>query len=213
VRVTTFTVGAFQENCYLVEDDDTRAAALVDPGSESAKLIAAIQSSGAQLQVIWLTHAHVDHLGAIGGVKARWNVPVYLHPLDRPLYRVADRQAELYGMEFDEAPAPDREFSDGQTLNLGDLTFEVMHAPGHSPGHVVIHGHGVAFVGDCLFAGSIGRTDLPASKGADLEKSLERITALPEDTVVYPGHGPATTIGEERETNPFLTGLARIPRG
>jgi hydroxyacylglutathione hydrolase len=213
MRVTTFTVGAFQENCYLVEDDDTRAAALVDPGSESAKLIAAIQSSGAQLQGIWLTHAHVDHLGAIGGVKARWNVPVYLHPLDRPLYRVADRQAELYGMEFDEAPAPDREFSDGQTLNIGDLTFEVMHAPGHSPGHVVIHGHGVAFVGDCLFAGSIGRTDLPASKGADLEKSLERITALPEETVVYPGHGPATTIGEERETNPFLTGLARIPRG
>lgn len=213
MRVTTFTVGAFQENCYLVEDELTSAAALIDPGSESAKLIAAIQRSGAQLQAIWLTHAHVDHLGAIGGVKARWNVPLYLHPSDRPLYRVADRQAELYGMEFDEAPAPDQEFSDGQILGLGELTFEVMHAPGHSPGHVVIHGHGAAFVGDCLFAGSIGRTDLPASKGEDLEKSLERITSLPEDTIVYPGHGPATTIGEERETNPFLTGLARIPRG
>ena len=213
MKVTTFTVGAFQENCYFVEDESTRDAALIDPGSESAKLITAIQRSGAQLQAIWLTHAHVDHVGAIGGVKAQWDVPVYLHPLDRPLYRVADRQAELYGMEFDTAPAPDREFSDGQTLSLGELTFEVMHAPGHSPGHVVIHGHGVAFVGDCLFAGSIGRTDLPASNGADLEKSLERITALPEDTIVYAGHGPATTIAEERETNPFLTGLARVPRG
>lgn len=212
MKVTTFTVGGFQENCYLVEDESARAAALIDPGSESAKLIAAIQRSGAQLQAIWLTHAHVDHLGAIGGVKARWNVPVYLHPADGPLYRVADRQAELYGMDFDAAPPPDREFTDGETLNLGDLTFEVMHAPGHSPGHVVIHGHGIAFVGDCLFAGSIGRTDLPASKGADLEKSLERITSLPEDTIVYPGHGPTTTIGEERETNPFLTGVARIPR-
>jgi hydroxyacylglutathione hydrolase len=212
VKITTFTVGEFQENCYLLEAETAGPAALIDPGSDSAKLITAIERSRAQLQAIWLTHAHVDHLGAIGGVTARWNVPVYLHPLDRPLYRVADRQAELYGIDFDTAPAPDRELADGQTLTLGSLTFEVMHAPGHSPGHVVFHGHGVAFVGDCLFAGSIGRTDLPASNGADLEKSLDRIISLPENTVVYPGHGPATTIGAERETNPFLTGLARIAR-
>jgi len=110
---------------------------------------------------------------------------------------------------FDEPPLPDREFADDDVLTLGALHFHVMSAPGHAPGHVVIHGEGVAFVGDCLFAGSVGRTDLPLSNGRDLERSLARIVSLPEATVAYPGHGPQTSIGEELRSNPFLTGVAR----
>ena len=212
MKISTFTVGEFQENCYLVEDDESGVAAIVDPGGEPTRLVWAVEKSGATLEAIWITHAHLDHIGAIAGLKHKWPVPVHLHPADWPLYRVADRQAQIYGLPFEEPPPPDAELADGDTLRLGSLRFGVMHAPGHSPGHVVLHGHGVAFVGDCLFAGSVGRTDLPASSGADLADSLEKIAALPGDTVVYPGHGPATTIAEELATNPFLTGAARIPR-
>lgn len=212
MKISTFTVGEFQENCYLVEDEENGVAAIIDPGGEPTRLIWAIEKSGARLEAVWITHAHLDHIGAIAAIKRKWPAPVYLHPADRPLYRVADRQAQIYGLPFEEPPPPEVELADGNTLQLGSLSFSVMHAPGHSPGHVVIHGGGVAFVGDCLFAGSVGRTDLPASNGADLAQSLEKISALPGDTVVYPGHGPATTIAEELMTNPFLTGAARIPR-
>ena len=210
MKVETLTVGPFQENCYLVVDESSNTAALVDPGSEPEKIVAAVEKSGAKLEAIWITHAHVDHVGAIAPVKNRWNVPVHLHPKDKRLYQAAERQAEVYGIPFEVPPEPDEEFSEGQTLTLGDKTFSVMHVPGHAPGHVVIHGNGIALVGDCLFAGSIGRTDLPFSNPADLASSLERIAALPPETVVYPGHGISTTIKEERESNPFLNGTARI---
>lgn len=210
MNVRTITVGAFQENTYLVIDEDSQHAVIVDPGGEGQRLVGEIERSKATLDAIWITHAHVDHVGAIASVKERWNVPVYLHPLDRRLYEAAGRQAEVYGLPFEEPPAPDREFADGQKLTLGDSEMTVMHAPGHSPGHVVIHGDGLALVGDCLFAGSIGRTDLPMSNPQQLAESLKKIAALPPATVVYPGHGPETTIGEERLSNPFLNGTARI---
>ena len=210
MRIETLTVGPFQENCYLLVDERSKSAAVIDPGSESERVIDAIERSGAKLEAIWITHAHVDHVGGIAPIKKRWNVPVFLHPKDRRLYDAAGLQAQLYGIEFDEPPAPDEEFAEGQTLKLGDITLSVMHVPGHAPGHVVLHGDGIALVGDCLFAGSIGRTDLPFSNPADLAHSLERIAALPPDTIVYPGHGMSTTIKEERETNPFLNGSARI---
>ena len=210
MNVRTITVGAFQENSYLVIDEDSKHAVIVDPGGEGQRLVSEIERSKATLDAIWITHAHVDHVGAVASVKERWNVPVYLHPLDRRLYEAAGRQAEVYGLPFEEPPTPDREFADGQKLKLGDSEMTVMHAPGHSPGHVVIHGDGVALVGDCLFAGSIGRTDLPMSNPQQLAESLKKIAALPPATVVYPGHGPETTIGEERLSNPFLNGTARI---
>jgi hydroxyacylglutathione hydrolase len=213
VIVSGITVGAFQENCYLVTDASAGALAIVDPGSEPDVIIAEIERTGAEPQAIWITHAHVDHIGAIAPLKRRWNVPVWLHPLDEPLYRVGGRQAQLYGIPYEEPPTPDRQFAEGENVTLGTLTLQVMHAPGHAPGHVVLHGHGNALVGDCLFAGSIGRTDLPFSNPGDLEKSLNRIVALPPETVVHPGHGPTTTIGEERISNPFLNGTARIVRG
>ena len=210
--VTQITVGAFQENCYLVADPDSDAIAIVDPGSEPERIIAAVEATGKKPEAIWITHAHVDHIGAIASVKQKWNVPVWLHPLDQPLYRVGGRQAQLYGIPYEEPPPPDRAFDEGQGIKLGKLELSVMHAPGHAPGHVVIHGYGNALVGDCLFAGSIGRTDLPFSNPAQLEASLQRIVALPAETVVHPGHGDATTIGEEKLSNPFLNGTARIVR-
>jgi glyoxylase-like metal-dependent hydrolase (beta-lactamase superfamily II) len=210
VHVRTVTVGAFQENSYVVVDETSNRAVIVDPGGEGKRLINEIEETKATLEAIWITHAHVDHVGAIASVKQRWNVPVYLHPLDRRLYEAAGRQAEVYGVPFEEPPPPDEEFADGQKLNVGDSEMTVMHAPGHSPGHVVIHGNGIALVGDCLFAGSIGRTDLPMSNPQQLADSLKKIAALPAGTIVYPGHGPETTIGEERISNPFLNGTARI---
>jgi glyoxylase-like metal-dependent hydrolase (beta-lactamase superfamily II) len=191
-------------------DERTNHSVIVDPGSEGDRLVKAIDDSGTTLDAIWITHAHVDHVGAIASIKQRWDVPVYLHPLDRRLYEAAGRQAQVYNVAFEEPPPPDREFSDGEQLKIGGVNLEVMHAPGHSPGHVVIHGDGIALVGDCLFAGSIGRTDLPFSNPPQLAATLEKISALPAETVVYPGHGMDTTIGEERLSNPFLNGSARI---
>ena len=208
--VKTITVGAFQENSYLVVDDRSNRAVIVDPGSEGERLVEAIDRSGATLEAIWITHAHVDHVGAIAFVKRKWDVPIYLHPLDRRLYEAAGLQAQVYGLPFEEPPAPDREFADGQQIKVGDVEMTVLHAPGHAPGHVVIHGNGIALVGDCLFAGSIGRTDLPFSNPPQLAASLEKISALAPETVVYPGHGMETTIGQERLSNPFLNGTARI---
>lgn len=210
MRVTTITVGAFQENSYLVVDDRSNRAVIVDPGSEGERLVEAIENSGATLEAIWITHAHVDHVGAIASIKRKWDVPIYLHPLDRRLYEAAGRQAQVYGVPFEEPPAPDHEFADGQQIKVGEAEMTVLHAPGHAPGHVVIHGNGIALVGDCLFAGSIGRTDLPFSNPPQLAASLEKIAALAPETVVYPGHGMETTIGQERLSNPFLNGTARI---
>lgn len=211
MKIHTITVGAFQENAYLVIDPATRRAVFVDPGAEGARLIEAVREADVELDAVWLTHAHVDHVGGIAELTRTFPVPVYLHPLDRPLYESAVRYGLLFGLHVDEPPPPDVALSDGDTLRVGSRSFAVMHAPGHAPGHVVIHGHGIAFVGDCLFAGSVGRTDLPLSNGAQLARTLERLCMLPDETVVYPGHGPSTTIGEERATNPFLAGLVRAP--
>lgn len=213
MKILPFAVGQFQENAYLVIDETTSRAVFVDPGAEPDRLVAAVRGSGVTLEGIWLTHAHVDHVGGIAALTRVWPVPVFLHPADQPLYEAADLQAAAYDLPFDPPPPANRALADGDVLHVGALTFSVMHCPGHSPGHVVIHGNGVALVGDCLFAGSVGRTDLPLSDPAQLARSLRRIAALPEETVVYSGHGPATTIGRERSTNPFLNGLARVAGG
>ena len=210
MKISRYTVGAFQENCYLLADPAASVGVLIDPGEEGARLVAAVKASGVRLEAIWVTHAHLDHVGGIAEVKRHFDVPVFLHPDDLPLYRAAARQAAAYGLPFDTPPLPDRQFAHGDAVHLGQLRFEIMHAPGHAPGHVVIHGHGVAFCGDCVFAGSIGRTDLPLSDGRALARSLERIAELPPETVLYPGHGPETSIEHELVENPFLNGTARI---
>lgn len=208
--VRSETVGPFQENCYLLADAQTRDAVLIDPGDEGARLITAVEEGGFTLRALWITHAHIDHVGGIAAVKRRWDVPVLLHPADRPLYDHATEQGRHYGLRIEAPPAPDRDLAEGDAVTVGGRSFNVMHVPGHAPGHVAFAGHGVVFGGDCLFAGSIGRTDLPLSDPAAMQQSLARLGALPPETVVYAGHGPTTTIGEETRTNPFLNGAARL---
>lgn len=210
MKVQGFAVGPFQENSYLVTDEAAHHAVLIDPGDEAARLLRAVDASGAALDAIWVTHGHMDHVGAIAAILRSRPVPVLMHRGDLPLYRDAAQLGLEFGATIEQPPDPTGELTDGETLHVGSLAFTVMLAPGHSPGHVVIHGNGVAFVGDCLFAGSIGRTDLPLANGAQLNATLARIAALDPATVVYSGHGPPTTIARERESNPFLNGAARI---
>ena len=203
--------GQFAENCYVVADAEQGQAVLIDPGDEADRILAVLADHDWRLSAIWLTHAHVDHIMGVAAVRARHDVPTWLHPLDRPLYDALPQQGAWMGLRLPPAPAPTRELSAGDSVQVGGLAFDVRHVPGHSPGSVAFVGHGVAFVGDVLFSGSVGRTDLPGGDSATLVASIQReLLTLPDSTIVYSGHGPETTIGIERETNPFLTGVYRL---
>ncbi len=210
MKIDVRTVGAFEENAYLVTDPDTGHAVLVDPGDDGPQLVDMIRQSGAVLDAIWLTHAHLDHIGAVNAVREVFPAPVYLHPLDLPYYdRLSASAAQMYGLPWDQPSAIPLPLADGDVVRCGSLAFTVMHVPGHAPGQVSFNGEGTSFSGDLLFAGSIGRTDLPLSDPYAMDVSLEQFARLSAATHVYPGHGPATTIGRELETNPFLSGRAR----
>lgn len=208
MKIIGFPVGPLQANAYLAICEETGRCALVDPGAEPARLLAAAAGEGARIESILLTHAHIDHVGGVAAAARATGAPIYLHPADAPLYVAAPEQALAFGVEIELPPQPDHELQDGQILQVGAAQLEVRHTPGHSPGHVCLIGDGFALVGDCVFAGSIGRTDLP---GGDYRKLLEaiqeKLLTLPDDTVLHPGHGPATTVGRERLANPFLTGV------
>lgn len=212
MKIESLTVGPLAENCYLVIDETTNRAVLIDPGDEPDRILEAVRASGAVLEGIWLTHAHFDHVGAIAGVLRAHRIPVHMHPLDAPVLAVAVDFALRYGIRIDEPPAADQELAEGDRLQVGSRVLEVLHVPGHAPGHVAFQGDGVVFGGDCLFAGSIGRTDIPYGDRETLDASLVRLVSLGDELTVYPGHGPPTTIGRERRSNPFLLGAARLVR-
>lgn len=212
MKIVQIPNGMFAENCYLVIDEQTGECAIADPGEEAGLILHKVKESGAKPVAIWLTHAHLDHVLGVPQVAAETGAPVWLHPADRPLYEAVPQQAAWFGLPAPgPLPAPNREMVHGEQLAVGALRFEVRHVPGHSPGSVCLVGPGVAIGGDVLFAGSIGRTDLPGGAFETLIASIEReLLPLPDDTILYSGHGPETTIGRERRTNPFLTGVYRI---
>jgi len=197
--------GQFAQNCYLVADPGTGAVAVVDPGEEWERILAEVGRRGWRVSGIWLTHAHVDHVLGVAGVKQATGAPILLHPLDRPLYDGLPEQGRWMGLDLMPPPVPDAELRAGGTVSVGDCRFEVRHTPGHSPGSVTFVGYGVALCGDALFAGSVGRTDLPGGDHDVLIDSIhEELLSLPGTTRVLSGHGPETTIAAERATNPFL---------
>jgi glyoxylase-like metal-dependent hydrolase (beta-lactamase superfamily II) len=202
--------GQFAENCYLLADRASRRAVMIDPGEEPRLFLAELDTRAWSLQAIWLTHAHVDHIMGVRAVKEATGVPVLLHPADRGLYDALPRQGEWMGLTLEPPPPPDAPLHDGQVLRLGPHEITVRHTPGHSPGSVSFVGSGFVLGGDVLFNGSIGRTDLPGGDLAQLMHSIHSVfLTLPDSVIVYSGHGPETTIGVERMTNPFLTGAFR----
>ncbi len=204
LSIVTFPNGQFAENCYLVVAP-TGQAVLIDPGETWETFLRGVDAAHARLTGIWLTHAHLDHILGVGEVFAATNAPIYLHPADLALYRNLPQQGLWFGLRLPRPPEPHFELAHGDRLRVGDAEFEVRHTPGHSPGGVSFVGGGVVFCGDALFAGSIGRTDLPGGEYATLIRSIrEQLLSLPEDTRVLSGHGPETTVAQEQLTNPFL---------
>ena len=211
LEVVSLTNGQFAENCYLVADRRTREAVIIDPGQEPAMFLAELDTRAWSLKAIWLTHAHIDHILGVGPVHAATGAPIYLHPQDRPIYDALPQFGGWVGMQLEKPPAPDRDLVAGQVLRVGGFEFTVRFTPGHSPGSVSFLGNGMVFGGDVLFNGSVGRTDLPGGDAATLMASIQsEFLSLPDSTVVHSGHGPDTTIGVERLTNPFLTGAYRL---
>jgi glyoxylase-like metal-dependent hydrolase (beta-lactamase superfamily II) len=207
VKVEWVTVGPFQENSYLVSDPATRRGVLVDPGDEPSRIVRMVRAARVDIEAIWLTHAHIDHIGAVAAMRREWKVPVLLHDADLVLYQRAAQQAAFYGLELDQPGDPDGSLADGAVLSVGQSRVTVRHTPGHSPGHVVFVADRVMIGGDLLFAGSIGRTDLPLSSPEAMEASLALIATFDPEIAVYPGHGPPTNIATELATNPFLASV------
>ena len=207
LTITTYTVGPLAENCYLLADEASKKAVLIDPGEEAPLLLDELADKKLELSAIWLTHAHFDHIGAVEGVTQFHKVPVYLHPDDKPLYERAHEAAARWGIPFQQPTAETTDLATGQVLGLGGVKVHCLFTPGHAPGHISFYAPSEGFViaGDALFAGSVGRTDLPGGDTDLLLKSIHmQLLTLPDETVVYPGHMHKTTIGKEKRTNPFI---------
>lgn len=225
--IEEITVTAFQQHTRVIGCEETKRAICIDPGDDSEAIVDAINKHGFQLQAIACTHAHMDHVGGVAALKKlKPAANIILHRADEFIYQalpdqpawigIPRAQWPLMGFAYDQPPLVDEYWEDGQTYNVGTLEFQVIHCPGHTPGHVVLFepNERKVFVGDVLFAGSVGRTDLPGGSTEQLMDSiLNKLLPLGDDVEVYSGHGPVTTLGNERLTNPFLTGVYKLGSG
>lgn len=193
MKTTALTVGSIETNCYIIYNEDSKAAVVIDPSDEAALAEARIDALGLEVRAILLTHGHFDHGGDAGRLANRWKAPVYCHPADRALPSWL-----THGLP------ETRPLAEGDALDFDGLRFTVLHTPGHTPGSVCFRCGDWLFAGDTLFAGSCGRTDLPGGNWKEMAASLRRLAALPGDCIVCPGHGEATTLAEERESNPYI---------
>ncbi|MBC8446144.1 MAG: MBL fold metallo-hydrolase [Chloroflexi bacterium] len=204
--IYTIPVGITQTNCYVVGCEETREGVVIDPGANPERIIEAIEESGLIIRYVLNTHCHFDHMGANAEIVAATGAPLALHPAELPILQ-AKGGASWFGVLVKESPLPDVELEPGQVIEVGKLRFQVLFTPGHSPGSVTFYeaSEGAAFDGDVLFAGGIGRTDLPGGDWDTLMRSIREVLfALPDETKLYPGHGPVTTVGHEKAHNPWL---------
>ena len=205
----TLTVGPFQENCYIVGDQESGIGAIIDPGEEAARIAMAVEQTGLDIGSIIITHAHIDHVGAVVALVDEYACPVLMHAEAEATLGQLPTQAMMMGLRFGKLPTVDRHVGDEEVLEVGGIRLRSLYTPGHAPGHLAfyIEDEGLVLSGDALFAGSVGRVDLPGGSMEVLMRSIEeRLLTLPDETMVYPGHGPQTTIGKERASNPFLQG-------
>lgn len=212
-RIESLTVGPFQSNCHIVACGETREGVIFDAGDEAPRILAAVAAMGVEVKAVVNTHAHLDHVAGLAGVVEVLAVPVFMHRDEEPVYQAVGQQALMFGLPVPRTVPIQRWLVEGDTIRVGKLRGEVMLMPGHSPGHVIVvfpdETPPRAIVGDVLFQGSIGRTDLPGGDHATMMRTLERFLPMADDTVIHCGHGPDTTIGEEKRWNPFLAPMAR----
>ena len=202
--IKLLVVGPLASNCYIVGDEATNEGVIVDPADEAEIILQSVAEFGLTIRSIILTHGHPDHIAALKEVKEATGAEIAVHTGDSEYHR-QQALALTFGFHCPSPPPPDRLLKDGDSLDVGELRFKVIHTPGHTPGGICLFGHGVLFSGDTLFNRGIGRYDLPGGDYAQLMNSLQAtLMALPDETIVYPGHGPKTTIGAERRDNPFL---------
>ena len=201
-------LGMFASNCYIVGSEATKEGMVIDPGAEGEAILENVQQLGLDIKLIVVTHAHIDHIGALRAVKDATGAAFAVHEAEadgEAIEGMVRMLGPLVSRSFQPPPEPDRLLKDGDILEVGDLNFTVIHTPGHSPGGISIYGHGVVFSGDTLFNFGIGRTDFPGCSYNKLMDSINtKLMALPDETIVLPGHGPHTTIATERRFNPFL---------